>query len=447
MGVKLKTGDFLRKRRYEIQQHLGSPCAKEVYLAYDHVFDCQVTIDIFSTDAIMPSGLPVGAWEARVLSKLSDHRNIARVVDYWEDDEAAVMATRYLPGGRLEDLINRSLVTGEALAVQRILQLSAELADGLAHIHQCRLLYCDLQPHNVLFDEWGKPRLVDFDTAVSLDDRDRGNLSHRSVINYMAPELIHGQDADERADLYSLGATIYEMCEGRPPVAGTRDQVLAVARAEPPPLERHDLPKGLRDLVLRLLARNRDQRPGSAAEVTNRLIRLRAGRDNLDRLLASNVGRALKAPLRDCLKADSNALIQSSSPVDGPDCHRYLMKSIIALAETDYRRAVIDAATATEMALRSAISDYLRKRNWSSRDIDQVIWDANGLVGLFARYCSFDSRRLPVSCDDIRHDLAKIRNEAAHAGRIPAPRRAIRAVEVAHALVNDAHPFNSRFAS
>jgi serine/threonine protein kinase len=282
---------------------------------------------------------------------------------------------------------------------------------------------------------------------VSLDDGDRGNLSHRSVINYMAPELIHGQDADERADLYSLGATIYEMCEGHPPVAGTREQILAAARAEPPSLERHDLPKGLRDLVFTLLAPNRDQRPAGAADVRSRLIRLRAGRDNLDRLLASNVGKALKAPLRAYLKADSNALTQSPSAVSGPDCHRYLMKSIIALAETDYRRAVIDAATATEMALRSAISDYLRKRNWSSRDIDQAIRDANGLVGLFARYSSLDSHGLPVSRDDIRRDLANVRNEAAHVGRIPAPNKAIRGVEVAHALVNDAHPFNGGLAT
>jgi serine/threonine protein kinase len=354
------------------------------------------------------------------------------------------MATRYLPGGRLEDLIARSRDAGEALAVQRILQLSTELADGLAYIHRCRLLYRDLQPHNVLFDEWGTPRLVDFDTAVELDDRDMRNLSDRSVINYMAPELIYGQGADERADLYSLGASIYEMCEGRPPFAETREQILAVPRAESPSLERDDLPAGLRDLVLSLLAPDRDQRPASAAEVGSRLISLRTARDNLDRLLASNVGTVLKAPLEAYLDADSGAL-QSPPAVVLPDDHRYLMQAIVALAETDYRRAVIDAATATEMALRSAISDHLRRRSWSSRDIEQTIWDAHGLDGLFARYSSFGfGRRLPVSCSNIRVDLAKVRNDAAHAGRIPSAKKAIRAVEVAHALVNAAHPFNGK---
>jgi serine/threonine protein kinase len=417
---------------------------KDVYLAYDSIFDCQVTLDVFSNKATLPSGLRVSAWEARVLYKLGDHRNIARVQDYWEEGGSAIMATRYLPGGRLEDLIASLQEAGEVLAIQRILQLSMELTDGLAYIHQCRLLYRDLQPHNVLFDEWGSPRLVDFDAAVSVGDDDMVNVPYHSAINYMAPELIYGQNADERADLYSLGATIYEMCEGHPPFVGTREPILAADGDEPPPFQRDDIPAGLRDLAVSLLARDPDQRPASAAEVKRRLISLRTARDNLDRLLASNVGAILKPPLEAYLKADSSALAQSPAIVILPDDHRYLMQAIIELAETDYRRAVIDAATATEVALRRAISDHLQQRGWRSRDIDQTIWDANGLDGLFARYSSLGPvRKLPVSLSDVRFDLAKVRNKATHEGQIPSAKKAIRAVEIAHALVNAAHPVNS----
>jgi len=417
---------------------------KDVYLAYDSIFDCQVTLDVFSNKATLPSGLRVSAWEARVLYKLGDHRNIARVQDYWEEGGSAIMATRYLPGRRLEDLIASLQETGEVLAIQRILQLSMELADGLAYIHQCHLLYRDLQPHNVLFDEWGTLRLVDFDAAVSVDDSDMVNVPDHSAINYMAPELIYGEDADERADLYSLGATIYEMCEGHPAFVGTREQILAADRAESPTLQRDDLPAGLRDLIVSLLALDRDQRPVSAVEVKKRLISLRTARDNLNRLLASNVGAILTPPLKAYLEADGNALAQSPAVVILPDDHRYLMQAIIELAETDYRRAVIDAATATEVALRWAISDHLQQKSWSSRDIDQTIWDANGLDGLFARYSSLGLRhKLPVSHSDVRFDLAKVRNKATHEGRIPSAKKTIRAVEIAYALVNSAHPLKS----
>ena len=95
-------------------------------------------------------------------------------------------------------------------------------------------MYRDLQPRNVLFDEWGTVHLVDFDTAVWLDDQQMSDLSHRLVIEHMAPELTDGGSADERADLYSLGATIYEMCQGRPPFTGTRTEILAARRTARP---------------------------------------------------------------------------------------------------------------------------------------------------------------------------------------------------------------------
>ena len=85
-----------------------------VYLGHDRKFDCQVTIDVFaSNNATMPGGLTVSAWEAQVLGKLDNHPNIARVVDHWEDDEAAVMVSRYFSGGTLLGLITCSRESGE----------------------------------------------------------------------------------------------------------------------------------------------------------------------------------------------------------------------------------------------------------------------------------------------------------------------------------------------
>jgi len=272
----MKTGDFLRAGRYEINRLLRSTPDKTVYLAYDRVLDRPVVVDVFSHKSILPNGLTVGAWEARVLGQLDDHPNIATACDYWEDDETAVMVSRYLAGGTLQDRIARSQESGEDLPLSSVLQFSLEIARALAHIHGRRILYRDLQPRNVLFDEWGAVHLVDFDTAVSLDDRDVSDLSHRPVVDYMAPELAEGRSGDERADLYSLGATVYEMCQGHPPFAGTREEILAACQAGPPPsLARDDLPEALRDLIFCLLAPEREKRPGSAAEVVERLEGLR----------------------------------------------------------------------------------------------------------------------------------------------------------------------------
>src|SRR5258708_26754613 len=95
------------------------------------------------------------------------------------------------------------------------------------------------------------------------------------------------------------------------------------------------------------------------------------------------------------------------------------------------------------MALQSAITKNKQQKNRNPRKIEQVIWEDKGFDDLFDRYSLLNPhRKWPVSRSDVKLDLAKIRNDAAHAGRIPAPKKAIRAVEVAYALLNDLHPFS-----
>ena len=249
----------------------------------------------------MPGGLSVSAWEAQVLGKLGNHPNIARVVDHWEDNEAAIMVSRYFSRGTLLDLIESARESGEDTPVKRILEISTQIAHGLTYIHGRRILYLDLQPCNVLFDELETVHLVDFDTAVPLDRPNVSHLSSRPAVVYMAPELTDGGEADERADLYSLGATMYQMAAGRPPFAGSREEILTARRAgSPPPLERDDLPRALRKLIFSLLSADREHRPASAAEVIQRLEGISTARADIERLLTSDESTRLefKASLR-----------------------------------------------------------------------------------------------------------------------------------------------------
>jgi serine/threonine protein kinase len=280
MGTLLEPGAVLRDGRYEIKQFLGSGQEREVYLASDRDLDCLVALDVLSSDnPVMPGGQTLSAWEARVLGRLGDHPNIATVLDRWNEPKTAFMTTRYLTGGTLKDLIADSRKSGQYLPADEILRISAEIANGLAHIHSCRILYLDLQPKNVRFDQWRKIRLVDFDTAVPFDDTSAADVSHRTVTGYMAPELLEGNPVSERADLYSLGATIYEMCQGYPPIGGSLTEIQAAVRQTPlSPVDRDDLPHALLDLVLSLLSPNPEDRPTSAGEVLARLDLIRAGK-------------------------------------------------------------------------------------------------------------------------------------------------------------------------
>jgi serine/threonine protein kinase len=286
-SAALRPGGLLRGR-YEIQETLRSARGKRIFLAHDRELGCRVAVDVFSEDRVMPGGMTVSAWEARVLGQLGDHANIATVLDHWEEAGTAVMVTRYLSGGSLRDLIERSLAPGGRIPAENILRISAEIARALACIHSRRILYRDLQPRNVLFDEWGTAHLVDFDTAVPLDGDVMGGLQGSPVTGYTAPELAGGRSADNRADLYSLGATVYAMCSGQPPFTGTREEILAASRSGPPPSpSRADLPRELLDFVLRLLDPAPSRRPGSTESVVSFLEALHTHGD-IERLLASD---------------------------------------------------------------------------------------------------------------------------------------------------------------
>jgi serine/threonine protein kinase len=280
MGTTFQPGDFLKGERYEIQEFLSRGQEKEIYRAFDRDLDCLVALDVFSgSNPIMPGGHTVSAWEARALGHLGDHPNIATVLDRWNECDTACMTTRYLSGGSLKDLIADARKSGGSLAVDEILRISSEIANGLAHIHACRFLYLDLQPKNVRFDQWHKIRLVDFDTAVPIGDTASADLPDRTISAYMAPELLAGGPVSERADLYSLGVAFYEMCQGYPPTGSSpADAQAKRIQAQLPVLDREDLPQTLIDLVESLLSPTPEHRPTSAAEVIERLDLIRAGK-------------------------------------------------------------------------------------------------------------------------------------------------------------------------
>ena len=459
MDQVLQPGTLLRDDRYEILELLRAPSNKKIYLARDRVIGRRVALDVFSNNFVMPGGMTVRAWEAQVLAQLRDHPNIATVLDHWEDDHIAAMVTRYLTGSSLADLIkNSKLKSGEGLPIEDVFRLSIELAYGLAHIHSCGILYRDLQPRNVLFDEWGTLHLVDFDTAVLLGDQHMSDMSHHSAINYMAPELIESTAADERADLYSLGATIYEMVAGHPAFPGSREEVLTARHAGwPPSLDREGLPEGLARLIACLLAPERDKRPQRADEIAGYLEQLRATHARVQRLLKSDIDHEVLKTLATFLAADGSARIKSAPSgnrvaisftpnIDLPPDHRLLMQSIMALAEADYRRAAIDAGTASEVALASAIHELLQAKALNDEFIDQTIRRANGLEGLFTEYLSLGNplpacRNVPVSRNTVIKQLAGVRNGSAHAGQVPTAEEATRAVELAHSLVITVHPY------
>ncbi|MCA8923214.1 MAG: serine/threonine protein kinase, partial [Planctomycetes bacterium] len=198
--------------------------------------------------------------EVRALAAIA-HPNVARVRDVGEHEGALFVALDLLPGGSLKALYERAA----PLPPERVAELGVQLAEGLAAAHAEGLLHRDVKPENVLLDASGRPVLCDFGLAKALLVNEESQALTQSWVvlgtpGYLAPEQASTGDVGPTADVYGLGATLYFLLCGRPPVVGdTPASVVAGAACQtPPPLRsfRDDVPPWLEGAILRCLERD-----------------------------------------------------------------------------------------------------------------------------------------------------------------------------------------------
>jgi hypothetical protein len=207
--------------------------------------------------------------EARLAGRLSWHPHIVSVHDAGIlESGTPYIVMELLPGGSLAD----RLATSGPLPWAEAVAAAIQLATALEVAHREGMLHRDVKPGNALVTRLGDVKLGDFGIAVAQGGTHTASGLVVATIAHAAPEVLTGGDVDERADLWSLGSTLYELLAGRPPFAGDADESpLATAyRAvnEPLPELHPDLaPPGVRALVHRCLAKHRDDRPASALEL------------------------------------------------------------------------------------------------------------------------------------------------------------------------------------
>ena len=172
-------------------------------------------------------------------------------------------------GGDVEELIED--IDGP-LPLEQALQIANQTAQGLVFAHSKGIIYRDLKPGNVWLDDDGNAKIGDFGLAIAID-RSRLTVEKLMVgtVNYMPPEQATGGEVTPRADLYSLGAMLYEMTTGRVPFMGDDGIAVISQHVNTPPVapswHNPNIPKTLDSLIIRLMSKNPDERPQSADEV------------------------------------------------------------------------------------------------------------------------------------------------------------------------------------
>ena len=260
--------------RYQIRGFLGEGGRKRVYAAYDTALRRDVALATVKTEGLDEAGLLRVRREAQAMALLGDHPHIVTVHDIGDEDGRPFIVSQFMSGGSVEDSLTRA--EDHRLPLSEALRLATEIASALEHAHGRGVVHRDLKPANVWLTDDGSARLGDFGLAVAADhSRITSEGMMVGTVAYMAPEQALGGEVGAPADLYSLGALIYELLTGRPPFVGG-DAVSIISQhlnTQPMAPSWHNpaIPRALGNLVLELLAKNADERPASAAAVRRRL--------------------------------------------------------------------------------------------------------------------------------------------------------------------------------
>lgn len=271
--------------RYRIDAALGEGAMAHVFLAYDPSIGRAVAIKALKPEYRSDTELAHRFLaEARAAGMLS-HTHIVTIYDVGEADGVPYIAMEYLQGRPLDEILRDE----GRLTVERVLALSAQVADALAYAHDRGVVHRDIKPSNILICDNGRTaKLLDFGIArvdardESRSEQDAQRTQAGQVMGtprYMSPEQAMGLPVDARSDLFSLGAVLYEMVTGKPAFPGTGLATLAIqiVREDHAPVRRQvrECPRGLCFIIDRLLAKKPGERFADAGRLGQALARER----------------------------------------------------------------------------------------------------------------------------------------------------------------------------
>lgn len=260
---------------YRLVKHIGSGAAGDVWLAESTRDEATYAAKILKSEHANDADLVERFVRERSVLIGLRHPSIVAVRDLVVEGATLAIVMDYIAGGTLRDL----LAAQKTLPATEVLNLTAQIFDGLTEAHRLQVIHRDIKPDNVLLSAPWEPgqaetvRVTDFGIASVVSARQRQTSGMLGTPQYMAPEIISHGHSTSAADVYSTGVLLYELLSGRTPFDGPGTDFTIAYRhvtALPPEL---DIPRELRRAVNDLLAKDPRDRP-SAAEAAATMRRL-----------------------------------------------------------------------------------------------------------------------------------------------------------------------------
>jgi eukaryotic-like serine/threonine-protein kinase len=350
---------------YRLDEELGRGGMGTVYLAYDTRLRRRAALKLLPSHLINnPERAHRFQREARLVSALN-HPNIITIYDFGEENERYYIASEFVEGHTL-----RNLIGSPDVSLNQILDLAIQVASALEAAHEAGIVHRDIKPENIMLRPDGYAKVLDFGLAKLTEPesgRDEANTDVSAAptnfetrtgmvlgtVNYMSPEQARGQKVDGRSDLFSLGVVLYELITGHRPFGGEtwHHTVVAITDVEPPPIARYaqDAPAALQEIIDRLLSKNRERRYQTARDLLTDLETLQgelAANTRIQRIEAERAQNAAATDEQMTRSATQAALLKDEGARDKA------APAVLPLARTKRRKII--AAVAIILAVAAA---------------------------------------------------------------------------------------------
>ncbi|RMF59321.1 MAG: hypothetical protein D6748_06665, partial [Calditrichaeota bacterium] len=260
---------------FKLLERIGSGGMGEVFKAVDVNNRRVVALKCLNEELLKdPDNHKRFSNEGRLLASFS-HPNIVKVYEIGETEKQGFIAMEYLSGGTLKAFLEKK----HPVSILQIKNILLQIATGLQEIHRRGVIHRDIKTGNIMFDEEGSIRIMDFGLSKSHLVTTMTTLGTvLGTLGYVAPEQITGSSVDQRVDIFSFGVMMYEMCTGVMPFTGENEMALIhkIFNHHPPSPSslRSDLPPCWDEVINRCLEKNPESRFHSMGEVMEAIIQL-----------------------------------------------------------------------------------------------------------------------------------------------------------------------------
>jgi len=274
---ELTRGTILANR-YEIIEELGKGGMGRVYRVEDTKLKQEVALKLIKPEIAKDKKTIERFRNELKLAREIAHRNVCRMYDLNEEKGTHYITMEYVRGEDLRSLIRRigQLPLGKSISIAK------QICEGLAEAHSSGVVHRDLKSSNIMIDNNGNVRIMDFGIARSLESK---GITGAGVMigtpEFMSPEQVEGKETDQRSDIYSLGVILYEMVTGRVPFEGDTPFTIGVKHKSEIPKNPKELNTQISDdfsyVILRCMEKGKENRYESAGKLRSDLINIEKG--------------------------------------------------------------------------------------------------------------------------------------------------------------------------